>query len=149
ITGSKSSDPVLQQATGNAGVQVAPVGKLPTSAIPIRQARIALWDRYGGSMPSGWTRWLLEQYHCNFSVIYPPNIDAGNLHDQYDIVLLVNGATFSQNVRPPAAKNNPEIPEKYRNHIGNLTVAKSVPRLREFLEKGGKVITLGSSAELA
>ena len=21
-----------------------------------------LWDRYGGSMPSGWTRWILEQF---------------------------------------------------------------------------------------
>ena len=31
-------------------------------AIKLRPLRIALADQYGGSMPSGWTRWLLEQY---------------------------------------------------------------------------------------
>src|SRR5262249_8533819 len=27
---------------------------------PLRQLRIALWDQYGGSAESGWTRWILE-----------------------------------------------------------------------------------------
>ena len=28
--------------------------------------RIGLWDQYGGSMPSGWTRWILEQFEFPF-----------------------------------------------------------------------------------
>src|SRR5205823_413318 len=36
------------------GSPVAP-GKQATAVRPVR---IGLWDRYGGSMPSGWTRWL-------------------------------------------------------------------------------------------
>ncbi|MGA1416939.1 MAG: M14 family metallopeptidase, partial [Gemmatimonadaceae bacterium] len=54
-------------------------------ATPVRPMRIALWDRYGGSMPSGWTRWLLEQYEFPFDVVYPQQLDAGNLNAKYDV----------------------------------------------------------------
>ena len=40
------------------GVAARPAG----DAIKLRKIRIALADQYGGSMPSGWTRWILEQY---------------------------------------------------------------------------------------
>ena len=33
--------------------------------------RIGLWDQYGGSMPSGHVRWLLEQFEFPFEVVYP------------------------------------------------------------------------------
>src|SRR5690606_38765495 len=39
-------------------------------------ARVALWDRYGGSMESGWTRWLLEQFQFPFQVVFPQELDA-------------------------------------------------------------------------
>ena len=29
----------------------------------IKPIRIGLWDKYGGSMSSGWLRWIFEQYH--------------------------------------------------------------------------------------
>ena len=32
----------------------------------IMPQRIALWDRYGGSMSSGWVRWIFEKY--NFEI---------------------------------------------------------------------------------
>ena len=32
--------------------------------------RIGLWDRYGGSMPSGWTRWILERSEFPFEVVH-------------------------------------------------------------------------------
>ena len=45
----------------------------------LNPVRIGLWDTYGGSMPSGWTRWLLEQYEFPFQVVYPKALDAGDL----------------------------------------------------------------------
>ena len=32
----------------------------------LRQPRIALWDRYGGSVSSGWTRYVLENLAKTF-----------------------------------------------------------------------------------
>jgi hypothetical protein len=42
-----------------------------------------------------------------------------------------------------------DIPAEYRDRIGNVTVAKTVPELRKFLEAGGTIITIGSSTSMA
>ena len=55
-------------------------------------ARIGLWDQYGGSMPSGWTRWILEQFEFPFSRVFAPELDAGNLNAKYDALIFVDGA---------------------------------------------------------
>jgi hypothetical protein len=41
------------------------------------------------------------------------------------------------------------VPAEYRNTLGMVTVARTVPRLREFLENGGTIVTVGSSTILA
>src|SRR5262249_54301258 len=41
-----------------------------------RAPRIALWDQYGGSAESGWTRWILEQFEFPFTRVYPQELDA-------------------------------------------------------------------------
>ena len=45
----------------------------------LRAPRIGLWDQYGGSMESGWTRWILEQFEFPFERVFAPQLDAGNL----------------------------------------------------------------------
>jgi hypothetical protein len=45
---------------------------------------------------------------------------------------------------------NPEhVPAEFRDQLGNVTVAKTVPQLRAFLENGGTIVTIGSSTVLA
>jgi hypothetical protein len=61
-------------------------------AVVLRPARVGLWDRYGGSMPSGWTRWLLEQFEFPVQLIYAPELDKGQLRDKLDVLILVDGA---------------------------------------------------------
>ena len=48
-------------------------------------------DQYGGSMPSGWTRFVLEQFEFPFEVVYPKALDAGNLTSQYDVLIFPSG----------------------------------------------------------
>ncbi len=123
----------------------------------LRPLRIGLWDRYGGSMPSGWTRWILEQYEFPFTVVYPQTLDAGGLIDKFDVLLFVTGAI------PPVrggatgpmeeggfgrAPGANEIPEEFRAWLGNVTAARTVPQLRAFLDAGGAILTIGSSTSL-
>ncbi|HWP03781.1 MAG TPA: M14 metallopeptidase family protein, partial [Gemmatimonadaceae bacterium] len=61
-------------------------------AVKLAAQRIGLWDQYGGSMPSGHTRWLLEQFEFPFEVVFPPQLDAGNLRQKYDVLVFVTGA---------------------------------------------------------
>ena len=43
-------------------------------------------------MPSGWTRWLFEQFEFPFEVVYPPRLDQGNLDRDFDVLVFPTGA---------------------------------------------------------
>jgi hypothetical protein len=140
------------------GFTARPAEKIPADRLRLAPARIALWDRYGGSMPSGWTRWLLEQFGFGFDVVYAPQLDAGKLREKYDVILFPSGAvprpgapitdlgSEAFTVRDPAAD---EMPAEFRGRLGRFTPDKTVPALREFLEAGGTIVTVGTSANLA
>ncbi|MCT1532369.1 M14 family metallopeptidase [Sphingobacterium daejeonense] len=130
---------------------------LPKKSKKLKPMRIALWDTYGGSMPSGWLRFLLEQYHYNFDVVYAPDIDKGNLNAKYDIIIFPGNSIprfgSSQSAggyygrMPAEAPEN--IPSPYKERWGRTSVEKTIPVLKSFLENGGKVLTIGSSSDLA
>jgi hypothetical protein len=140
-----SSD-ALAKAAFEMGVGVTAAGPAPANGASIGRARIALWDCYGGSMTSGWTRWLLEQFEFDFDVVYPPDIDGGKLAN-YDVLILPSDASFGG--RGQAASADPTVPLEWRNRMGSLSVERSVPKIREFLEAGKTVIAIGGAGALA
>ncbi len=147
---------ILEKET-DLGLKISGVSKKPTSGMTkVSSQRIALWDAYGGSMPSGWVRWLMEQYHFNADIIYPKNVDAGGLREKYDVIIFVTRGI------PPVGKETldeweanrkepkpEEIPAEYHHTMGKITPEKSIPELKKFLEAGGKIITIGTSTNLA
>lgn len=116
---------------------------------PVRPVRIALWDRYGGSMPSGWLRLVLEQFEFPYEVIYPPQIDAGGLAAKYDVLILPDGAIPEATGFVPRQPRPESVPSPYRERIGAFGAATTVPQLRAFLEQGGTVLTIGGATSLA
>jgi hypothetical protein len=115
--------------------------------------RIGLWDRYGGSMSSGWLRWIFEQYHFPFELTYAKEIDAANLNNKFDVLVFVEGAIPSLKAEPsPWEEKDPkeqDIPDEFKARLGKITAQKSIPALQSFINNGGRVITIGSSANLA
>lgn len=112
------------QVLNRAGMQPAAAGKLPGLVQKVQPARIGMWDRTSGSIPAGWLRWIMEQFRYDFSLVFQSELEKGNLNDNYDVLVFVGGAI--------SASSN-----------------KTVPQLKKFLENGGKVVTIGSSANLA
>lgn len=144
---------VVEDAANRLGLEVATLSKRPAAlSKKLAPLRIALWDAYGGSISSGWTRWILEQYRFPFEVVYAPVINAGNLRSKYDVIVFPNGAIpmGAQGGRGAARGPNPgDIPAEYRSMIGAITPDTSVARLKQFLQAGGTVVAIGSSANLA
>ncbi len=108
-------------------------------------------------MPSGWTRWLFEQFEFPFELVYPQELDAGNLNANYDVLVFVDGAIpragggQGSRFRGGFGGGGPDpssIPVEYRSWLGSVTTDKTVPRLVEFMQQGGTVITIGSSTGL-
>jgi Zinc carboxypeptidase len=132
-------------------------------AVVIKTARIGLWDRPGGSIPSGWTRWLLEQFEFPFRLVDTAELDKGGLREKLDVLILVDGAYAARGNadgggpggdRPeeggPAVANANDRPGLGPDRVprGGITAAATLPQLKKFLENGGTVLTIGSSTRL-
>jgi hypothetical protein len=157
IPASAAAKAVLQKDAGM-GVQAFALGKESLKgAIKLQPARIALWDTYGGSMASGWTRWMFEQYHYPFKVVYPQEFDAGDLKSKYDVIVFVGGAIPGVAGRGGRGGGGggfggfgqDNVPAEYSTWTGRITAEKTIPQLKAFLEAGGNIVTVGSSANLA
>jgi hypothetical protein len=153
IAAKNTTLPILQKLAADKGLTFDPVpSRPPGEAMKLKPVRIGLWDQYGGSMPSGWTRWLFEQYEFPFEVVYPQTLDAGNLNAKFDVLVFVDGAIPMRDQpagggfgAQPAADS---IPAEFRGWLGRVTVAKTVPELKKFVENGGTILTIGSSTAL-
>jgi hypothetical protein len=144
------------------GVAVKPSDFELANAFPrLRAPRIGLWDQYGGSITSGWTRWILEQFEFPFERVFPPALDAGNLNGKFDSLIFPDGAipapaepgggrgapsTSSGRGRGGGQIDPTQVPAEYRNQVGRITAERTIPKLREFVEAGGTLIAIGSSA---
>jgi hypothetical protein len=124
---------------------------IPPNAVKLRTPRIGMWDVYGGNQDAGWMRWLLDEYEFTFDRVFAPQLDAGNLDQKYDVLI------FPQGGIPGAAagrgggggggnENIPNLPAEYKDQIGRVTVEQTLPKIRDFVEKGGTVIAIGTSA---
>ncbi|MGE5199226.1 MAG: M14 metallopeptidase family protein [Rhodospirillaceae bacterium] len=134
---------------------VKPAGE----ALKLNPVRIGLWDQYGGSMPSGWIRYIFEQTHpVKFDVVFPPTLDAGNLIQKYDVLIFPAGA-----IPPPPGESEgggrgggrgaqagpANVPAEYQGRQGRVTAETTIPALKKFVEDGGTIIAIGSSANIA
>jgi hypothetical protein len=145
---------MISKLSNEHGVVFTSVTSKPSdTSNKVQPLRIGLWDKYGGSISSGWVRWIFEQYHFPFNLTYASAIDAGNLNDKYDVIVFVEGAIPA--MRPEASpweEKDPkeaDIPAEFKSQLGSITAQKSIPALKQFLNNGGRVITIGSSANLA
>jgi hypothetical protein len=140
----------LEKLARDLGVSFrAAASRPPGAAIRMRARRVALWDRYGGSMPSGWARWVLEQFEFPFEVVFPQALDAGDLRARIDVIIFMDGGIPDADPRQSAGPNRVGIPAEYHDRLGSVTVAQTVPQLRRFLEEGGTVLSVGGSTSLA
>jgi len=157
----KESEFIVQDSAQTLGVEVENTSQVPHArALLIKPNRIALWDKFGGSIPSGWMRYILEKYEFPFDLVFSKEIDLGNLNKKFDLIIFptaaipsikadVNHSTVdavNYAIKEPA---DSKIPDEYRSWLGSITVNKSIPKINEFIMKGGSVVAIGTSTNLA
>ncbi len=155
VPASAAAKPVLEKSVKDLGVTVIGMAAAPKGETQkLKPIRIGLIDTYGGSMPSGWLRWIFEKYEFNFELVFPAVLEAGNLKSSFDVLVFPSGTYtegrggrggggFGRRETPPES-----IPEEFRSMLGRITAAKSIPPVRKFVEEGGTVIGLGSAATI-
>ena len=153
ITAKPTTGAVLAKAALELGLNFTAVTQRPAGAMyKLTRPRIGLWDIYGGSMPSGHLRWLLEQFEFDFERVFPAALDAGNLKSKFDVILFPDGG-IPENAgagggfggRAPIAA---EVPAEFRDQLGRVSIDRTIPQLKAFAEAGGVIVAFGGSAVL-
>ena len=149
--------PMMERAASELGITIDAVTARPAgAALKLKPVRIGLWDQYGGSMTSGWLRYIFERFEFPFEVVFSQALDQGDLASRFDVLVFPSGSMARATgggegrggfgLRQPAAD---EIPDEWRKALGYVTSAKTIPQLRKFVESGGTIVTIGDAAELA
>jgi len=151
----------LEHEATQLGVHFEAVASPPSGGmVQLHQPRIGLMDQYGGSISSGWTRWIMERFDIPFELTYPPRVDRGDLTSRYEVLVFPDGTLPDPNRPSPfrygggggretAVQTDSierALPPEYRDQRGRVTDT-TLAAVRSFVENGGTVIAIGGSAE--
>jgi hypothetical protein len=124
----------------NNGVDAKSVNDSP-AAIGVKKIRVGLYEPWAGNIDEGWTKWILEQFHFPFTVLHNDDVQAGHLRSKFDSIVIAEMATrqIVDGMQPGT------VPGRYAGGIGD----EGVEALREFVEQGGTLVTLGNASQFA
>src|SRR5439155_824686 len=167
-----STLPIVQKLATDKGLSFDAISSRPSTgatagdAMKLKPVRIGLYDQYGGSMPSGWVRWMFEQYEFPFEVVYPKTLDAGNLIAKYDVLVFVDGGIpaipgagggrgggfggggDTGDFGGGRGADPQSIPPEYRDRLGATSLTTTVPQLKKFMDDGGTILTIGAATAM-
>jgi hypothetical protein len=153
VAGRGSTHALIDQLALELGLNFEASARPAGTAMPLKKQRIALADQYGGSMPSGWTRWILEQYEFPFEVVFPQALDNGNLSTRYDVIIFpsgvgpsVGGGRGGGSGGGTAEASGAPIPAEYQPMLGAYSASRTGPQLQKFVEAGGTILAVGRSS---
>lgn len=147
IPASAEARRIVEASVGPLGIDAYAAPKPQSETIALKAPRIGLVDLYGGSMASGWTRWIFEQFEFPYAKVFPQELDKGGLDRKYDVLVFqtdVLGREGSVRRQPAAA----DIPAEYRPMLGAITRDKTYPQIASFAKAGGTVVTVGNAGSL-
>ncbi|MFQ5824332.1 MAG: M14 family zinc carboxypeptidase, partial [bacterium] len=121
---------------------------LGQSAYRLNNFNLGLYRPWTSNTDEGWTRLILKQFKFPYQAILNSRMRRGKLKRDFDVIILpdmeieqiINGR---KKEKPDIY--TPEVPKIYQDGI----TEKGVENLKEFVEKGGTLITLDSACDLA
>ncbi|HEY6229998.1 MAG TPA: M14 family zinc carboxypeptidase [Pyrinomonadaceae bacterium] len=103
--------------------------------------KLAVYKSHVPPIDEGWTRWVLEQEHHNFSTVQDAEIRAGNLKAKYNSILIPDQKPEDILRGHPAGT----MPPEYTGGLGQA----GVKALREFVAQGGTLVCLNRASTFA
>jgi hypothetical protein len=148
--------PVVRALATERGVAFNALTASPAEASiqRLRTPRVGLWDVYGGSMSSGWMRFVFEQFEFPYENVFAQDLDSASLNARYDVIIFPDDASFAQedSARQFVFRGQPpveRVPQEWRHRLGRITTSKTLPRLKAFVENGGTLMTVGDASAMA
>jgi zinc carboxypeptidase len=136
----------LSNAAAKFNLRLHAIPELPKEAVPLKPVRIGLYKSYIPSIDEGWTRFVLETYAFDVKNIENKQVRAGNLNSAFDVIILPDSSReIIVDGRQGREGYQEELPPEYTGGIGR----EGVRALKDFVDKGGTLITLARASEVA
>ncbi len=105
-----------------------------------RAPRIGVYKGWAETMPTGWTRWVLDQHGIRYDTLHNADIRRGDLNRRYDVIL------FQDQSARQIMEGNREgsMPPGFTGGIGE----EGLVALRNFVERGGRIVAVESATDL-
>ena len=100
--------------------------------------RIGIYSPYSGNMDEGWTRWVFDHFEIPFVSVRNEMLRAGNIADVLD-VLVIPSLSGGQLER---GRSDGTVPSELTGGIG----VEGTQAIEQFVARGGRLITIGSSS---
>ncbi len=120
--------------------------------------RIAMLSTWAGTQNVGWVRYTFDQYKVPYDLIFKERVLAGNLLNDYDVILVPDQVASAKTLVVDISKTKEPLAyrksEKFRylgdygssDDISGGMGAAGVVELEKFTEGGGVLVTLGTSS---
>jgi len=164
VTTGGAVTPALQAAARELGVNMEGTTSRPdASANKLTSKRIALWDTQTGSMPSGWTRFLLERFEFPHTVVCGAGFDDADLKSKYDVIVLPSDGNISAGGAgrgvggfaggageggAAKASTDPDLRSLCQVTTGTGTGATAMANIKKFVEAGGILVAAGNASRI-
>jgi hypothetical protein len=142
---------LLQGLAAEKGLNFEATASKPAgAAFKLQPMRIGLANTYGGNSTEGWTEFMLSQFEFPIQLVYPLELNAGNLAAKYDVLIFEAGfiPATTTSTTPPTPPDPALYAPQFRNMIGSISAQTTVPKIIQFMNDGGTVVTIGSSTRL-
>ena len=148
-------EPVAQEL----GLDFVSVSKIPkVSSHPLDLPRLALFHTWRDTESAGWLRMLFDQEGIPYDYILDDQVKEGGLAEKYDVIVYPHSyESFKSVIQGIDPRHGPMPYTKTEEFASHGTPASSpditgglgyggVANLREFVERGGVLVTLGGSS---
>ncbi|MGB4748334.1 MAG: M14 metallopeptidase family protein [Bacillota bacterium] len=143
----------LKTLSNERGVSMYPVkvGIGDLARHEIQPLRVGIYQRYwGGNADEGWTRLVLENFDFPYVTLMDADFKEGNLRDKVDVIIfpadrpeMILGPHLIDDRKTPYPISS--MPPEYRSGIGK----EGAKTVKEFVEKGGRLVAFDSSCKFA
>jgi hypothetical protein len=134
-TWSRSGYVWRDMATGDFHLQSAP------GLRRFRRPKVGLYRSYMPAMDEGWTRWLLENFGFAYKSVYNPDIQAGKLRQQFDVLVFPH--------QTESAIHNGYRPDAMPGDLTGGLEEGGAAALRQFVQAGGTLLFFNGSSDYA
>lgn len=147
INYSRRNREALDQITSELSVEPVVLREKPDfETKDLEFPKVGLIETYRHDMDAGWTRYVFDQYHIDYQVIHPDEVNDLNI-SEFDVLVFPDShksVLLSGSYESSSYYRMSSYPPEYTKGMGK----EGLKKLMKYVDNGGRILSWGGSTEL-